>query len=138
MIWTYGLHAEVACLRPRRDAPDESGGVGQVEGGELGRLSENGIEFLARPLDRVLDRVREVLYRADRVSLLGRVGGYRVGLGHVRQDHLHVALGAESAALQQGLEVVDAAAIHVDACRQGGPSESSEYASYGSSKSSTQ
>lgn len=68
--------------------------------------------------DGVLDLVGEVFDGAARVALLGRVLRRRVRLGHVRQDNLDVALRAERARLEKRLLVVDAALVHVLACKK--------------------
>mmetsp|Transcript_62618 Transcript_62618/g.143498 ORF Transcript_62618/g.143498 Transcript_62618/m.143498 type:complete len:209 (-) Transcript_62618:750-1376(-) len=79
----------------------------------LHRLLEDALEVVARPLDGVLDRVRKVLQRADRDRLLGGVARGGVGFRQVRDHHLDVALGAESAALEEGLLHVHAPLVHV-------------------------
>lgn len=66
--------------------------------------------------DSVLNHVGEVLDGARRVTLLWWILRRRVRLGHVRQDDLHVGLGAERARFEEGLGVVDAARVHVLAC----------------------
>jgi len=61
----------------------------------------------------VLDRVREVLQRAERDALLGRILRIRIRLSLVRQNHLGVGLGAKSARLEQGLREPHAARVDV-------------------------
>ena len=54
-------------------------------------------ELGLREHEALVDVVREVVHGALRRLLLGRVAGEAVVLGEVRQHHLRVALGAESA-----------------------------------------
>jgi hypothetical protein len=63
-------------------------GVPQERGRLLRILSEQALELIARPLQRVLDRVREVLQRADGDALLRRVLGRAVRLRQERHYHL--------------------------------------------------
>ena len=64
--------------------------------------------------EAVVDVVREVVQRARRRLLLGRVAARAVVLGPVRDHHLRVALGAERAALEQRLAEEDAARVDVE------------------------
>jgi hypothetical protein len=66
----------------------------------------------------MFDGVGEVLEGADGDGPFRGVLGGGVGLGDVGDDHLHIALSAQRARLQQGLAVVHAAPIHVQAWRQ--------------------
>mmetsp|Transcript_7446 Transcript_7446/g.15592 ORF Transcript_7446/g.15592 Transcript_7446/m.15592 type:complete len:308 (-) Transcript_7446:1687-2610(-) len=81
---------------------------GEVGVGVLHGLLEHALEHITRPLQRVLDLVREVLEGADRDRLLRRVARGAVVLSEVRHDHLCVTLGAEGARLKQGLLVEEA------------------------------
>eukprot|EP00961_Rhodomonas_salina_P042074 565547-Rhodomonas_salina.2 len=74
-----------------------------VGGRVLDALLERALEVVARPLDRVLDGVGEVLERADRNGLLGRVARGPVRLRHVGDDDLDVAFGAKRPAFEQRL-----------------------------------
>ena len=58
-----------------------------------------------RHLDGVLDAVGKALEGADGHRGLGGVGRLAVGLGHARQHHLDVALGAQCPRVHQGLPV---------------------------------
>mmetsp|Transcript_37796 Transcript_37796/g.64788 ORF Transcript_37796/g.64788 Transcript_37796/m.64788 type:complete len:479 (+) Transcript_37796:941-2377(+) len=91
----------------------EEVGLREVRVHVLGALLEEALEKVAGPLDRVLDGVREVLERAHRDGLLRRVAARAVALGETRHHHLHVALGAEGAGLEQRLLVVHAALVDV-------------------------
>lgn len=78
----------------------------------LGHSSFIAYNYLcARPLDAVLDEGGEVPQRAHRDVVLVRLvlGPVRVGGRQVGDDHLHVALSAQRARLEQGLPVEDAA-----------------------------
>lgn len=87
--------------------------VGEVGVDIFGLVLEDPLEELAGPLDGVLDGVGEVLQGANRDGLLRGILGGRVRLGHIGKNDLGVSLGSEGARLEEGLLVVNAAAVHV-------------------------
>ena len=72
-----------------------------------------GYEDLRTYLDGMRDLVGEVLHGTYRRLLLRGVLGRCVRLGQVWHNNLCVTLGAESARLEEGLLVEDAALVHV-------------------------
>mmetsp|Transcript_18079 Transcript_18079/g.60999 ORF Transcript_18079/g.60999 Transcript_18079/m.60999 type:complete len:364 (+) Transcript_18079:1362-2453(+) len=109
-----------ALRRLRVEALRERGGGNaartEIRVGVVDALLERPFEPVARPLQRVLDAVREVLQRADGDALLGRVARRAVRLRHAWRDDLRVALGAQRARLEHGLAVEDALAVDVEPC----------------------
>ena len=74
----------------------------------LGRDAKVFIEEFPRPLDRVLDFVREGLEGADGRGRLRRVRAVAVRLREARQHDLDVAFRAQSARVHEGLPVAHA------------------------------
>lgn len=91
-------------------------GLGVLEelDGILDARAEQSVELVAAPLNAVLNLVGEVTERAHGDGLFGRILRVTVGLGLVRNDHLRVGLGAESAGLEERLAVPDALTIDVE------------------------
>ena len=87
--------------------------LGQIRVGLGGSLLECTFEFASRPRQAVIDVVRERVQRAHRRALLRRVTRSTIVLCHVRNDHLSVALRAESPALEQRLLEVHASTVYV-------------------------
>lgn len=77
-------------------------------------LDEVVVEVLARPLDRVLDLVREVFDRATWSLSLWRVLRRAVRFSEVRDDHLSVAFRAKCTGFEEWFLKENATLVHVE------------------------
>jgi hypothetical protein len=85
-----------------------------VETGEIsGGLGESALEVVSSPLDGVFDLIGEVLEGAEGDAFLRGVDDIGVADGGVGDDDLGVALGAESARLEQGFLEPHALSIYI-------------------------